>query len=282
MINEFLAANASGLLDENGETGGWIEIHNPGSTSVNLNGWSLTNASDIPGMWVFPSRTISAGAYLVVYASGKDRRPTSGNLHTNFTLNPNGRYLALFSPDSPRVATTVFNPYPPQRFDYSYGTQTGGGLRYFFPPKPSVANGTSTLTGITPRPNASVSRGFFKDPFQVVLACSEASATIRYTLDGSVPLATTPTVYSTPIAVTGTTLLRAVAFSPNNIPSATVTHSYIFLDQALAQPSPPYDNPARSDDNTNPPLPRVRATGLQVFPVAWGRIRRLAITFPPQ
>ncbi|MGY8687994.1 MAG: CotH kinase family protein, partial [Verrucomicrobiales bacterium] len=51
------------------------------------------------------------------------------------------------------------------------------------------------------------------------------------------------------------------------VSSVTVTHSYIFLDQTLNQPSPPYDNPDSDDDNDNPPLPTV---GDVTFPITWG------------
>ena len=38
-ISEIVAANDKTLKDEFGETSDWIELHNPGSTSVNLLGW---------------------------------------------------------------------------------------------------------------------------------------------------------------------------------------------------------------------------------------------------
>ena len=47
---------------------------------------------------VFPSVTLDAGAYLVVFASGKDVSDyvdSKGNLHTGFRLDRDGDYLAL-------------------------------------------------------------------------------------------------------------------------------------------------------------------------------------------
>ncbi|HZJ13849.1 MAG TPA: chitobiase/beta-hexosaminidase C-terminal domain-containing protein, partial [Chthoniobacteraceae bacterium] len=251
VINEFLASNGTGLPDENGDQEDWIELYNPGPSAVNLVGWALTNDPNDPGMWVLPSRTLNANAYLIVFASGKNRKPVSGNLHTNFKLNEFGGYLALSPPDSPRAAVSQFPPnynpngnppvteYPPQRTDYSYGPQTGGALRYFSPPKPNAANGTSSLTAITPTVNVSVSRGFFKDPFQLVLSCPDAGATIRYTTDFSEPTASNGIVYSGPITINTTRCLRAVAVVAGKISSLPVTHSYIFLDQVLSQPANP-------------------------------------------
>jgi hypothetical protein len=97
VISEFLAANAIGLTDENADNEDWIEIRNNGAASVNLLGWSLSTERDPLDQWVFPSRTLAAGSQIVVFASGKNRKPASGNLHTNFKLNETGGYLALCS-----------------------------------------------------------------------------------------------------------------------------------------------------------------------------------------
>ena len=53
IINEFVASNLPGLLDEDGDASDWIELYNAGATAVNLAGWSLTDASGDP--WVFPA-----------------------------------------------------------------------------------------------------------------------------------------------------------------------------------------------------------------------------------
>lgn len=258
VINEFLAANISGLADENSEVNDWIEIQNNGAGAVSLAGWALTNDEDDLARWVFPSWTLNAGNRLVIFASAKDRRPAQAvagqdnpgtvaqpRLHANFKLNPAGSYLALVGPESPRAAVSHFTPeFPEQRNNYSYGVATGGVLRYFATPSPGVANGASSLTSITPRPSFSVGRGLFSESFSLVMSCSLAGATIRYTTDGSEPTATTGTLYGGPITISTTTILRAAAFATDRIPSETVTHSYIFLDHVLTQPASPAGFPS--------------------------------------
>src|SRR5262245_36922498 len=98
-LHELVAANATGLTDEDGDTEDWIEIHNPGSTPVNLGGWTLTDDPARPDRWSFPQVTLGAGRFLVVFASGKDRRPTAlgARLHANFKLDRNGEYVGLFA-----------------------------------------------------------------------------------------------------------------------------------------------------------------------------------------
>ena len=66
---------------------------NGGTSSVNVGGWYLTDDPNNLIKWQFPSTTIAAGGYLTVFASGKDRRVSGQELHTNFTLNADGEYL---------------------------------------------------------------------------------------------------------------------------------------------------------------------------------------------
>src|SRR6185503_18780285 len=94
VINEINASNEHGLLDEDStptdpDAQDWIEIYNRGTSAVNLANWGLSDDPDLPGLWTFPARTLGPGQYLVVFASGKDRKtPTGANLmHTNFKLS---------------------------------------------------------------------------------------------------------------------------------------------------------------------------------------------------
>ena len=99
IISEFVASNQTGILDEDGDQVDWIELFNDGATPVNLSGWRLTDDSTDPAKWTFPAVPLEPKGFLLVFASGKDRRSASGVLHTNFKLSSNGGYLALFRND---------------------------------------------------------------------------------------------------------------------------------------------------------------------------------------
>jgi hypothetical protein len=243
-INEFLSSNvaASGLKDEEGELQDWIELHNQGAASVNLEGWALTDDRDDLGRWVFPEVLLGPGQYLVVFASGKDRKtPGPGRrLHTNFRLSPDGEYLALVAPETPRRPVSDFGAnYPEQRNDYSCGYDSSGQLRYFRTPTPGSANGASAIEGVAPRPHVNNARGWYEAPFDLWMASPLPGATLRFTTDGSEPSENNGQVYTTPLRINRTTTLRVAGFMPNQLPSLTATHTYLFAEDILRQSNNP-------------------------------------------
>jgi hypothetical protein len=248
-INEILTSYSgeTGLEDEDDELQDWIELWNAGTQAVNLAGWSLSDDPDDPGKWTFPAILLGAREYLVVFASGKDRKPTGAGarLHTNFKLNVSGEYLGLFNAEAPRQTLTEFAPeYPEQRNDYSYGYDGGGALRYFSNPTPGADNGSSAIVGVVPPVHANVSRGLFEHPFTLILSSPMTGVAIRYTMDGSEPSATTGMPYAGSLVIGSTTILRAAAFRAGHLPSTIATHTYIFPEQVIQQSNTPPGMPS--------------------------------------
>ena len=128
-ITEFLADNAQNLADKDGDYTDWIEIYNPTTGTIALDGWYLTDESDELMQWQFPDTTagvdvpLAAGAYVKVFASEKDYRLNGGipvsEFHTNFKLDKDEGYLALVQPDGSTIASQY--SYPRQLTDVSYG-----------------------------------------------------------------------------------------------------------------------------------------------------------------
>ncbi|WP_197531001.1 lamin tail domain-containing protein [Posidoniimonas corsicana] len=119
VISEFLAANTSGLQDEDGDRSDWIELHNDTPDAVDLANWRLTDDEATPAKWTLPSITLQADARLLVFASGKDRAVAGQELHANFALDRDGEYLALVDPFG--AVVDAFSPFPEQTDDVSYG-----------------------------------------------------------------------------------------------------------------------------------------------------------------
>jgi Fn3 associated len=60
----------------------------------------------------------------------------------------------------------------------------------------------------------------------VTISTATSGATIRYTTDGSTPSETSGTVYSTPISVASTKILKAIAYKSGMLDSAVSSATY--------------------------------------------------------
>jgi len=99
-----------------------------------------------------------------------------------------------------------------------------------------------------------VQRGFFDAPFQLNLATATPGAQVRYTTDGSAPTATTGALFTGPVAISDTTVVRAAAFRDGFIPSRVATHTYLFLGSVINQPSNPAGFPGGFDYAMDPEI----------------------------
>ena len=142
VISELSAAHTKAYKRVDGD---WIELHNRGDAGVNLEGWSLTDDRENLTKWIFPNVSLGAGNRMVVFATGEDTKSTSLSKpsHSNFKLNPNGEYLALCSPETPRRAVSAVQ-FPEQAAGVSYGLNKNDEWVYFSKPTPGAANGTDT------------------------------------------------------------------------------------------------------------------------------------------
>ncbi|HDQ46191.1 MAG TPA: T9SS type A sorting domain-containing protein, partial [bacterium] len=215
---------------------------NPSPEPVRLLGWSLTDRADDPRRWGFPDQILEAGSYLIVFASGKDRSVPNGELHTSFSLNRAGEYLALLDPDGRSV--TVFDPaFPEQSPDISYAWFDGDYL-HTESPTPGSEN---ILSGDEPLPAPSLShgRGFYETPFRLTLSTGLTHAEIRYTTDGSEPDEGSGRLYAGPVEIAATTVLRARTIKPGLASGKIVTSTYLFPGDVVRQPNDPPGYPAQ-------------------------------------
>ncbi len=78
VINEGSNRNYLTIADENGEYPDWIELYNAGNQTVNLYNYALSDDVEEPSKWTFPNVSIGPGEYMLVFCSGKDRKPVTG------------------------------------------------------------------------------------------------------------------------------------------------------------------------------------------------------------
>ena len=227
--------NASTLEDEDTDSPDWIEIFNGQNATVNLAGWRLTNAQGNHAMWTFPSISMAPYAYLIVYASGKNRTVATGQLHTNFTLQKEGGYLALVKPDGVTIATAF--TYGVQYPDVSYGEKgPGRTLGYLQPATPGGKTSYTTAQAAGgPAEDVVWSRvgGIITGATPVTITAPlAAGAVVRYTLDNTEPSIVSP-IYSAAFNVTASTNLRARVFAPGLLAGPVSSRTFLLIDSTL-------------------------------------------------
>jgi len=240
VINEFMASNSKSTPDPQGDYDDWVEIYNNGRGSVYVGGMYLTDNLSSPMKWRIPDNNssevvIPSTGYLVIWL---DNDTADAGLHANFKLDADGEEIALFDSDGITLIDSIV--FDAQVADVSYGRypDAGDNQRFFAMPSPGAPNNGGYI-GQVADTKFSHRRGFYDEPFSVMIATETEGATIHYTLDGSEPTTAeripASMVYTGPIRITTTTVLRAVASKPGWKSSDMDSQTYIFLDDVLRQ-----------------------------------------------
>jgi gliding motility-associated-like protein len=228
LINEVCGANYSDW--QTGDYEDWIELFNASPVAVNIGGFHLSDNPDNPTKWEIPAGTnMPANSRLVVLCASELDNEMNGYLATNFRITQtNGETLLFADPGG-----TILDSYTitvPNQANHSWGRVTDGAAdwKVFTNPTPGASNGTeNAYTAYALRPQFSAQAGYVGGAFNLSLSTPEPGITIRYTTDGSYPTAASP-VYSGPINITETTVVKAIAFSnnPQVLPSFIETNTY--------------------------------------------------------
>lgn len=191
VINEVLADNNGGLSDEDGEYTDWIEIYNYGEEEINLKGYGITTDLEEPFYWTFPDINIYPKSFIIVRASGKDRKDNLKFLHTNFKINKKGENLYL-THTSGEIIDSLEVPKSDENI--SFGRKPDGTSNYAILSKatPGSFNKVNIIKEVIPEqrleaPIFSCEGGYYSDTINLELYTEDDSLDIYYTLDGSEP-----------------------------------------------------------------------------------------------
>jgi len=215
VINEYSAANYSDFSDNYGENEDWFELYNSGATSIDLNGYYLSDkANNLTKYQINTSVQINANDHLTIFASGRDEI-TGTNIHTNFKIHQTkgNEWAILTSPDGTTVIDSVF--IRPCLTNQSRGRTSDGIDTWgvFTNPNPNNSN-IGALTSYTETPLFSYEPGNYPNTINLELSTSDPSLNIYFTTDGSYPSASS-TPYLSSIELTETTVVKAIAISDN-------------------------------------------------------------------
>lgn len=108
---------------------------------------------------------------------------------------------------------------------------------YYGEPTPGSANNTphSTITEKAQNIEVSMQSGFYETGITLALSTPSSTADIRYTLDGSRP-GSSSQIYSTPISINSTTVLKARAIEVGLLPGGIQSESY-FIGEEVTIPT---------------------------------------------
>ncbi len=199
IINEVMSSNSFTAADEDGDYEDWIELHNIGTETAELQGWFISDDYENPTRWEFPEISLAPGNFLLIWASGKNRTDPSGYLHTNFAISSAGEEIILTDPDGVQIDHLTPTPIPT---DISIGRLPGEHQEWYFfnEPTPGFENSSEGFQGQLSPPEFAIKPGFYTESFELSLVHDSPNSTIYYTLDGSEPDESS-LVYSAPITI---------------------------------------------------------------------------------
>ncbi len=214
-----------------------------------------TIAPITPGVWmrIVTQITDATSGTLAVWVNGTQKLHLTGNLvapatngnirwscgeyvtgWTGVTSKPSPSYRELFE-DHFRIADTEAEAEP------ANWNETGG-------PTP-VAN-----------PTFSPAAGTYTSAQNVAITTTTSGASIRYTTDGSTPSETAGTLYSSPVSVSTTTTINAIAYEAGFTDSAVTSATYT-ISNPMQPAAAPVFSPAAGTYTTAQTVTITSATG---------------------
>jgi len=221
VISEVMPSNDRYLIQSDGKCYDWVELINTSEEALNLKDFGLSNDPDYLEMMPLPDRTLQPGERIIIICSGNPEL-SGATIHAPFTLSRKESWLYVV--DLKGGFSDFIHIYDVP-YQGSVGRVSGeSGTYYFTKPTPGTENGTG-VAFISDTPILETPDGVYNDVKSVDVVLS-GPGEIRYTTDGSLPTADSR-LYSGPISLTATTVIRAAAFEDGKLPSDVITAAYV-------------------------------------------------------
>lgn len=222
-INEVMYANLGMILDSDGDNSDWIEIYNYGKEAIDLSGYSISDHSGKSKRWFFPKSSIDAGEYMILWASGKDKVTSDGEIHTDFMIG-DSETITLFDRDGNVIDKLFVNENVDPGVSVGRLYKEPDSFALLSNISPGEENNAQPISYVTKTdsslsaPVLSRKTGVYDEEFELSITVEDDSAVILYTLDGSDPTASS-LVYKKPIKITDRTgensTIAGVKTTPN-------------------------------------------------------------------
>ena len=271
IINELMQSNIDCCMDDQNDfPDSWVELYNPSDAPVSLAHYKIGTKIDKDNKpvkaWQLPNNvSVPAKGYQLIYCDKsydklvedlsfkkilegglQDAEKETLRLHTNFRLESGkGCVVYLFKDgvyDAQASMADSLKKQPAPNIAYGRETDGSGKWGYELTPTPEGANmgGVVDIKQILGAPVFSDS-GFVKTtvtPFELTLTKPKKTpegAQIYFTTNGKEPT-TNDYLYTGPLYIDHTTVIRAKLFCDGYLSPISSTQSYIFLDHELKLP----------------------------------------------
>ena len=236
VINEIMQSNIDCIMDDLNEfPDSWVELYNSGDTPVNLADYKIGSKKSASKAWQLPNKTVNAHDYVVIFCDKEEN-----GLHTSFRLeSDDAGSVYLFKGDE-TVGKEDYVAMPAPNIAYGRKTDGGDEWGYQATPTPGASNCGTIYTDVLGSPVFSAEGKVYTTNKNIRLTISvpedaPEGTVIRYTTNGSEPTATS-TLYSSPIMINSTRVIRAKLFCDGYLSPISTTQSYIFLGRDFTLP----------------------------------------------
>ena len=284
VINELMQSNIDCIMDDINEfPDSWVELYNNGTTSVNLNQYAISDKDNADKAWKLPGITLKPGKHILVYCD-----KVENGLHTPFRLE-SGKGCNVYLFNNGKVIDKVegLKKQPAPNIAYGRKTDAGDTWGYMATPTPAATNCGETCKDILGSPVFSEKGRVMKNgkAFKLELSLPEGSegAEIRYTTNGSEPTRTSY-LYSSPINISKTTVVKAKLFQDGKLSPRSSTQSYIFFTRDITLPviSISTDNKYFYDNKIGIYVDGTYQSGKKNYEFDWRRPTNIEFFFEPE
>ena len=221
VVNEAVLYNLS-YAKHNNDYYDWIELKNISEEPIVLSDYCLSDDPDRLDLFRLPEKTLKSGEVFVVFCSGNEALGGKIYCHAPFALSSKGEGVYITDKDGALSDAAYIHPYPANG---SLGrVKDGHGLFYFAAPTPGKENGTGFRT-LAAAPVSSVAQGVYNGVESLVVELS-GEGSIYYTTSGAAPT-TKSKLYTEPIVLTQTTVIRAISVVEGKLSDDSSRMSFI-------------------------------------------------------
>ncbi|KAI9549703.1 hypothetical protein GHT06_007389 [Daphnia sinensis] len=209
----------------------WIEIYNNNDFEVSLDSVFITDTKGDLKPFMFRNKNLPAKGYTVVEANDTVTSPIS--TIASMAISAKGETVYLYQQYQGVLYTLDTLAVPALGSNETYGRVKDGtsNLIKMVNPSPRKSNNNGLI--LLDMVIASRPRGIYEAPFSLTLT-APVGATIRYTLDGTAPTATTGLIYTAPLSINTSTAIRAIATTATG-QSKVMTQTYVFPSSVAAK-----------------------------------------------